>query len=287
MRDYLPARQSPTEGLPLLHEAGGQLDAALGGGVRLHGHAEPLGGELLHDGVEAHVLGADEVRHRHADLVEAQLGGVGAQPAHLLQRSRDGDAGQVPVDHQQRDPAGAVAAGAHGGREEVRPGPAGDVELGAGHDVVVAVAHRARAQAGDVRAPVGLGDGQRHDLAPFQDRPGDPLDQHRVTGLEQVRQADAVREQRGDQAGGAAGEDQLLRDDHRIDGVATGTARGLGEADAEQPRLRGRRVERQRQRALLLPRGQVGEDLPLGEPARRGPQRAALLAVPVRHRAPS
>ena len=83
--DDLPRRPAAcrTSRAPARTERPGR--GALRGGVRLHGEAEPLVDELLHDQHEPAVLLADEVLGRHADVVEGQLGGVGAEPAHLVE----------------------------------------------------------------------------------------------------------------------------------------------------------------------------------------------------------
>jgi len=88
-----------------------------------------------------------------------------------------------------------------------------------------------------------------------------------------VWQADAVRHQRSDQAARAAGEDQLLGHAERLDRAAAAAADRLVEAEPEQTGLRGRGVQRQRQRALVLPAREVQHHLALGKAAGRRPQR--------------
>ena len=63
--------------------------------------------KLCMKSLEAAVLLAHEVGHRHPAVVEAQVRGVGAPPAHLLER-RAREARRVALDHERRDAAGAL-----------------------------------------------------------------------------------------------------------------------------------------------------------------------------------
>ena len=106
-----------------------------------------------------------------------------------------------------------------------------------------------------------------------------------VAARHEVRQRDAVGEQRGAQPAGSAGVDQLLGEDGDVDRVPAGAARLLGEADAEQPGVGRLAVQLARDLLRPLPVGQVRHDLPLGEVPRQRPQRPALVGLARRRRA--
>ena len=186
---------------------------------------------------ESGVLGADEVGRRHARVDVGQLGGVRGAPAHLVQLAGDLETGCALLDHQQRNPGRARAAGAHRGDDVVGAHPRGDVGLGAVDDVMVTVARRRGAQVPDVGAAAGFGDGQRSDLLAGQCRPHERVDQLLVAGGDHVRHRDATGEQRRENPTGSAGLVQLLADDHRVGAVAAAAADRLGEVRAQQARL--------------------------------------------------
>ena len=135
-RDLL-VDEPAAEHLALLRPGQGLLQADTGKAVGPGGQENALAVEVEHDGLEALVLGAHQVGHRHAAVVEVQGGGVRTQPAHLLQ-SCLGEAGCAFVHQQQRHPAGARPAGANGHGVEVGSHPRGDEGLGAAEHEVVA-----------------------------------------------------------------------------------------------------------------------------------------------------
>ena len=180
----------------------------------------------------------DQVLHRHPDIGEGQLGGVGGSPAHLGQLPADLEAGCALLDHQHRDPRRARAAGADRGHHVVAAHRRGDVGLGAVDDVVVAVADRGGAQVADVGAAARFGDGQRADQFTAQGGLDELLDQSRIAGGDHVRHRDTDGEQRRENPAGSAGLVQFLADDRHVGRIAALAADLLGEADAEQAGLR-------------------------------------------------
>ena len=126
------------------HHCDGEVEAALRAGVGLRGQADPFGDERGGDLRETGVLAADQVGRRNPHVGVGQLGGVRGAPAHLVQLAGDLETRCALVDHDQRHPGRAGAAGARRGHDVVGAHPGGDVGLGAVDDVVVAVADRAR-----------------------------------------------------------------------------------------------------------------------------------------------
>ena len=102
---------------------------------------------------------------RDAHVLEGEQRGVGGVHAELLELLLADHAGRVHVDEEERE---AVVAGVRVGlrdeHDEVGAVAVGDVGLRAVDDVLVAVAHGARLDAGDVGAGVGLGDAEAEDL---------------------------------------------------------------------------------------------------------------------------
>ena len=183
------------EGLALAQVAGGQVDAALGDGDGLHGHPDPFGGELAHDLEETLVAFAEEVAGRDTDTVQGQLGGVGGEPAHLVELARGREAGGIGVDHEQGDALVAGIGGAGGDGDEVGAVAGGDEHLGSVDDPLVAVGYGPRAQLGDVGSAVGFGDGQGADA--FAREGGADVVADQVLALvgDEGGQGDAVGEQ--------------------------------------------------------------------------------------------
>ena len=126
---------------------------------------QPLALELPHDVVEALALLAEQRLLGHAHVLEREQRGVGRVHAELLELLLADHAGRVHVDEEQRE---AVVAGVRVGlrdeHDEVGAVAVRDVRLRAVDDPLVAVAHRARLDAGHVGAGVGLGDAEAGDL---------------------------------------------------------------------------------------------------------------------------
>jgi len=213
---------------------------------------------------------------------------VSEQRHPIFQRARHREAGRGLLDDKQRDPAMPGAAGAHGGGHEVGPHAGGDVELRAVDHPGVAVADRPRADGGDVRAAVGLGDAQRADHLAGQGRADELLDQCLISGRDDVRQRDPVRQQRRDQPARAPGGDDLLRHQEPVDRVAAAPADLLRVRHPEQPH-RGRfLVQLAGHLAVALPAGEMRHDLGLREVGDQLPQRPPLAGLPgMTHDSPS
>ena len=139
------------------------------------GADQALALELPHDVVEALADLAEHRRRGHAHVLEGQQRRVGGVHAELLELLLADHAGRVHRHEEQRE---AVVAGVRVGlrheHDHVGAVAVGDVGLGAVDHVVVAVVDRARLDAGDVRAGVGLGDAEAEDLLAL-DRRHDPL----------------------------------------------------------------------------------------------------------------
>ena len=183
-------------------------------------------------------------------------------------------------DDEQADAAVAGSAGPHRGRDEVRAGTAGDERLGAVDDVGVPVALGPGAQARDVGAAVGFGDRERTDELAGQRGAGVAVDQVAVAAGHEMRQGDAVGEQRGTQAAGAAGLDQLLGEDGDVDRVPAGATCLFGEPDAQQPGIGCLAVQFPRHLLGAFPVGQVRHDLALREVPGQLTQRPSLVGPP-------
>src|SRR5215470_9931426 len=226
----------------------------------MRSQAKPLTNEMPHEQREPAILLADQVPRRHPRAVEEQLGGVRAQPAHLVQLVANLESGCAALDDQQADAGVAGAAGAHRGGDEVGTGAGGDESLGPVDHEMVAVAACGRAQRGDVGAALRFGDGQRTDQLAGQRWADEPLDQLAIPGTDQVRQRDPVREQCGHQPGRRAGRDERLGYDGAVDQVAALAADAGRDADREQSRRRSRLVQLARDEAVPLPLRQMRRD---------------------------
>ena len=131
---------------------------------RAERHQQPLPLEVGHDQVEAAVLVAEQVLLGHEDVVEARSARC-RRRASRSSRSR-GTATPRPRSMIRNEmpwwpPSGVVL---HRGDEEVGAHAVGDEHLRAVDHVAAVDPPRVRADAGDVRAGVGLGDRQRSDL---------------------------------------------------------------------------------------------------------------------------
>jgi hypothetical protein len=142
----------------------GLVAAGLGKTERHRGQRQALAVEVAHDHAEARTLFAQAVARGHAQAVEAQVRGVGAEPAHLLQR-RAREAFRVARHHDHGKAAGAFALQVcpDSERDPVAAHAGGDEHFFAVDHVVVAIEPRGGAQAGHVGAATGLGDAERRD----------------------------------------------------------------------------------------------------------------------------
>ncbi len=205
------------------------------------------------------------------DVAEEHLGEPGV-PVQLA----DGphlDAGAVEVDGQHRDAlvARRVRVRAHQREHPVGPGAVGGPDLLARDDPVVAVAHGARREAGEVRACVRLGVALGPDHLGGQDARQPPGLLH-LGAVGHQGGAEQVVADHGD-ALGAASAQVLVLEDRLLDGPGAASAVLLGPVD--------RRVPGRDQ--LLFPRDVLGEPLvrPGGREADghvRGKPRAQAIA---------
>ena len=132
----------------------------------LRGDPRAAAVERAHRDIEAVALLAEPVRLGHADLVEGELGGRAAAQAHLVLDPRHGEAVGRDLDDERAEAAmpGRFGIGDREDDDEVGDRAVADEPLRAIDDVVVAVADGARASGRDVRAGLGLGQGERDEV---------------------------------------------------------------------------------------------------------------------------
>jgi hypothetical protein len=170
-----------------------------------------------------------------------------------------------------------IRVGLRDEHDEVGPVPVRDVGLGAVDDPVVAVAHGARADPGDVRAGVGLGDPEARDL-----RPGDRGHEVGLLLLLGAEQVDRRRRHVGVHRD-AHREPARVRVDHLLGQhevavvVPALAAVLLGEREPEQPELAHAPEDRVGERRLLPLLG-VRRELARHERVDRLAQAVVLLA---------
>ncbi len=141
------------------------VEALLGAGHAARRADQALALELPHDVVEALALLAQQRVGGHAHVLEGEQRGVRRVHAELLELLLADHPGRVHVDQEQREAVVArVGVGLGHEHDEVGAVPVGDVGLRAVDHPLVAVAHRARLDAGHVGPGVGLGDPQAGDL---------------------------------------------------------------------------------------------------------------------------
>jgi hypothetical protein len=119
---------------------------------------------------------ADQVLGRHLDVVEEHLVEVEVVGAHDRTEGAPGQARAVGGDHQaaQTVVLGSVGVGAHERQDEVGIVRTRGPHLLAVHDEAVAVQHRPRPQAGEIRPGVGLAHAQRSGHVAAEERDGPP-----------------------------------------------------------------------------------------------------------------
>ena len=176
------------EGLTFTAVGGGQVQGSLGGP---HGHPDehhPLLLEVAHRLVEAAVLGTQKLVVVDPDVVERQLGSVGAEPAVLVQLGGHGEAGGVGGHQEHGDAVALVGVGPGGHDDEVAVDGIGDEGLASVDAPAVPVAHRCGSQAGNVGSGVGLCHPDRQDRLASQDRRQPALELFRRARVEEVGQ---------------------------------------------------------------------------------------------------
>ncbi len=143
------------EGVALLDVGDGVLERAAARGHRRHRDAQPLLLELVHQHLEALPLLTEQVRHRHAAVLEEQLAGVLPAQAELVELAPAHEAGRIGLDQQQADALVrrlGVRIGLRHDDEQVADLPVRDEGLRAVQDVVIAVADGARLHVREVRS---------------------------------------------------------------------------------------------------------------------------------------
>lgn len=111
----------------------------------------------MHELIEALSLLTQAIGDGHTHIGEHQLAGVLRVQADLLQVPATGEAGGIGRGDQQRQPLVWVVGGAGRDDEQVAVLSVGDERLRSVDDIVVAVEHRRRADAGQVAARSGFG----------------------------------------------------------------------------------------------------------------------------------
>src|SRR5258706_10616734 len=196
-----------------------------------------------------------------------QAGGVGAPPAHFLQR-RAREAGAVGLEGKQQSARRARPARAHGNGVVVGAHAGGDEGFFAADHEFVFISQGLGAQVCDIGAAARLGDRQRAYFLARQDRR-----QHAALQLLAAlggdrRRADGVRKQARRNAA-AAGVREFLRADDAKEVIGGRAAVFFREAEAEQPGRRGLAVELAREFARFVPFSRVRQDLALDKAAHR------------------
>ncbi|MNM35126.1 hypothetical protein D3C81_457980 [compost metagenome] len=151
------------ERLAVLHVLDGLLQQAFELGGAVQGDHQALLRQLFHQVHEALVLFTEQVAHRHTDIVEEQLGGVGGMLADLVQLAPAAEPFTVALDHDQ---AAALGPGTRVGLAHDHHHVAGqavaDEGLAAVDHPLVTVAHGGGADRLEVGTGARLGhrDGQ-------------------------------------------------------------------------------------------------------------------------------
>ena len=219
---------------------------------------------------------ADEVRSRHAHLVEDHVRrGRGAQP-HLVLEAGDAQARRAPLDDEQRDAvAAALRFGLHERQEDAGAVAVRDVRLLAAQHEVVAVLARGRAHGGHVAAAAGLGEAEGADRLPG--------DEGAQVALLLLVAAEALHERgrepaRGghQQPGRGVRARELLESDRQADLAEARPAPLLRERDPEEPHLAEEGDQLVGDVLALLHLHHARPDLALGEVARGAAQRRDL-----------
>ena len=233
--DRLHVDQRRAEGLALAHIIDGDSNRRLQHRRRLRRSVEAFLLELLHLIGEAAPLLADAVAHRHTHVVEEDLRRVRRVQAELLQLARDFHALRLHRHDDQRLVPVRLAVRRIGEQAHpVRLHAIGDPHFRTGDDVIVAVAHRAGADRGDVgaRAFFRYADAGDH-FARDRGRQKFATQFIRTVLGERRRRHVRLHAERGRHAAGERAAPFLGRD-HRIGIVEPEPAESLRLADAEK-----------------------------------------------------
>ena len=164
MPNHLKFRNRPAECLALGDVFQGDLQRLFHAADAGDRADQSLELEAFHNVKKAHVLLTDALTDRHANVVKGQFRSVGTVPADFAQGTR-GHARGIAVHHDKADAVfPGLGAGFHRQGHKITVHAVGDEGFGTVDDVEIAVALGACLNIGDVRAGVGLGDGQRADL---------------------------------------------------------------------------------------------------------------------------
>ena len=156
----------------------------------------------------------DQVRDRHPDVLEEQLGGVLGVHPDLVEVASAREPVHPALDDQQRHaPVALGRIRLDRGDHEVGVDAVGDERLGAVDDVVVPVADRARPHPGQVGADLGLGHRHRGDQRSVGHPRQPALLLLGVAQVCEVGQTDVVVQRDPETAAGDAGHQHLLPDD--------------------------------------------------------------------------
>ena len=155
----------PAELLALRDILERQVEAALRGADDRRREEGALDVEPAHDDRHAVVFRPEQVLRRHPAVVEHQLAGGRAAPAHLPELFPGAESGEAALDDEGRNSLGTALGGRLGVDEHhVGDRPVGDEHLPAREQVVVALAPRHRAHAAQrVRPRPGFGQAERTD----------------------------------------------------------------------------------------------------------------------------
>ncbi len=275
----LEAADGLTECLPFPAVVQGPGQSLVGAGHRGHRHREPLLGEVAHELGEARSLLAQTVGHRHPHVGEEELGGVLGVQTDLVEVATPFEALHAALEDQQAHALVALGGvGLDRDDHQVCVDPVGDEGLGAVHDVVVSVAHRARAHGGQVRTHGGFGHGDSGDQL-ARDDPGQPAGRLLSGGPgQQVGEADVVVESEAQPRTGHPGPLDLLAQDHVEPEVGhSRAAEGLGNGHGQESGPAGGQEQLAGNDPRLLPVGVVRDDLALDEGAHAGAEEVVLV----------
>jgi hypothetical protein len=198
---------------------------------------------------------------------------------HLLQPAALREAGRAVLDHHQVEGRVRVAHGrvTRGHDDHVGVGAVRDEGLGAVQDQVVALLDDGGADGGQVAAGVGLGHGHRGDALAAH-AAGKQAVLHLVARERgEVGHHDVAVEGRGQPREHDAC--QLFGHDHGVQEVAARAAVRLGHVGAQEALLSHATPGRARHEALVLPAGDVRDDLAIEEPPDRRAEDAMLVVV--------
>ena len=249
------------ERLALLGVGVGHVDRCL---RRPHAHSDQhhaLVLEVLHRLVEATVHGAEHLLVGDPDIVEHELGRVGAQPTVLVELRGDLEPFGAGRHEEHRDPVLVVGIGS--GRDDRQLAVHGvrDEHLPAVDPPAVAVLHGGGSDAGDVGDRVGFGHADRQDGVARQ-HPRHPLGELlSAPGVDQVRAGHVGVDEHGDIESGERRCAERLGEGRRGEHPHPETAVFRGNSEAEHAELAHLAQHVAGHLAGFFPGVAVGQDL--------------------------